>query len=155
MCSTMYQTDIFKAQDTTVSTFAHPWGQDRLIHLRGWRTLQSTWWSTMGSRLTHTFDEAMDSTLSTVGHPQGQHWLTHLVSSTGMPWDPRLFGGEKAGKVKDYSVLPVFMFPVPGKMHVPTDSWDGCVVRLTCDINADREGHSSQMFFSQVDVQLL
>ena len=57
--------------------------------------------------------------------------------------------------MKDYSVLPVLMFPVPGKMHVPRDGWDGCVVRLTCDIKADREGLSSQMFFSQGDVQLL
>lgn len=45
MCSTMYQTDIFKAQDTTSQHGGTPTGS---APTRGWRTLQSARWHTHG-----------------------------------------------------------------------------------------------------------
>lgn len=106
MCSTMYKTDIFKDQDTTVSSVAHPRGQDRLIHLRGWRTLQSAQWSTTGSRLTHTFDEW------TVLSAQ---WDTHRASTDWHTWweaqaCPEIqdcLEGKKQGK---WRTIPCYQF---------------------------------------------
>lgn len=102
-----------------------------------------------GSGPTDTLDGVVDTTVSTVAHPRCQDWLTHLMRGgqysrhggvpTGLALTDTL--GEqyrhalrsktvwrgRSREEKDNSTLPVLMFPVLGKMHVPRDGWDGCV----------------------------